>query len=91
MQAVCEQAGMLIEPTKSIGPTPTIVFLGIEIDTIQGILQLPATLKDTLRQWRRATSCLKKELESLNGLLTYASKIFKENQIFLWRLIDLSS
>ena len=83
MQAVCEQAGMLIEPSKSEGPTSTIVFLGIEIDTIQGILRLPvdklANLKDTLRQWHGVTLCLKKELESLNRLLAYASKVVKES------------
>ena len=95
MEAVCEQAGLPTEPTKSVGPASTIVFLGIEIDTIQGGLRLPVVkltvLKDTLRSWRGATSCRKEELQSLNGLLAYASKVVKESRIFLRRLIDLAS
>ena len=69
MQAVCEQTRLPIEPTKSASPAS----LGIENDTIQGMLRLPAdkltTLKDTLRHWCGSTSFWKKELLSLNGLL----------------------
>ena len=41
MQSVCEMAGPPIEPSKSVGPASTIVFLGVEIDTVQGVLRLP--------------------------------------------------
>jgi len=44
VQAVCEQVGLPIKLSKSVSPASTIVFLGTEIDSIQGVLRLPAFL-----------------------------------------------
>ena len=41
MHTICEKAGMPIEHHKSEGPSTSPVFLGIEIDSVRGVLRLP--------------------------------------------------
>ena len=41
MEETCAQAGLPIEQSKSMGPSSSIVFLGIEMDSITGTLSLP--------------------------------------------------
>ena len=41
MHTICEKAGMPIEHRKSEGPSTSLVFLGIEIDSVRGVLRLP--------------------------------------------------
>ena len=35
MEDICQHAGLLIEPAKSVGPVTSITFLGIEIDSVK--------------------------------------------------------
>ena len=55
MSAVCREAGPPIEPTKTIGPSTTISFLGMELNSNEGIIRLPEDklrdLKVQLRVW----------------------------------------
>ena len=41
MQSICENTGLPIEPCKSKGPATSLIFLGIKIDSVEGILRLP--------------------------------------------------
>jgi len=41
MTAVCEEAGLPIEPAKTVGPVTTIMFLGMKLDSNEGIIRLP--------------------------------------------------
>ena len=41
MEKTCAQAGLPIESSKLMGPSSSIVFLGIEIDSVSGTLSLP--------------------------------------------------
>ena len=63
--AVFSQLGIPIAQEKE-GPSITITFLGIEVDTVAIQLRLPATklaeLQDLVRTWSQWKSCLKKEL-----------------------------
>ena len=94
MQSVCENAGLPIEPHKSEGPATSLVFLGIEIDLIEGVLCLPNdklhSISETLVLGRHRKACRKREL-SLIGTLAHASKVVRASRIFLRRLIDLST
>lgn len=94
MQSVCEKAGLPVEPSKSQGPSTSLVFLGIEIDSVAGVLRLPTeklqSIKNTLASWRHRKACRKRELLSLIGILAHASKVVRVSRIFLRRLIDLS-
>ena len=84
MHYTCDTAGAPVEEQKSEGPATTVPFLGIEIDSIAMELRLPgdklSQLKQTLRQWRGKKSCLKRDLLSIIGSLSHASKSGKVRQ-----------
>ena len=81
MQRIYDEAGLPIEPSKSVGPPTTLVFLGIEIDSVREELRLP---EDKLMQ-------LKEALSHWRGLLSHAAKVVKAGRTFLRRIIDLST
>ena len=38
---VCDEVGMPISPDKSVGPVQIIQFLGLTIDTVHMVIQIP--------------------------------------------------
>ena len=80
---------------KLVGPTTTITFLGIEIDSVSKTIKLPpdkfADLITKLRLWKLKIKCTKRELLSLIGSLSFACKVVKPGRLFLRRLIELST
>ena len=80
---------------KLVGPTNNITFLGIEIDSVAGVIRLPQEKLDDLMkklsEWNNRKKCTKRELLSLIGSLSFTCKVIKCGRFFLRRLIDLSS
>ena len=95
MNAVCNETCIPIEQEKNEGPATRITFLGIEIDTVALEIRLPydklSMLKSSLHSWRGRKACRKRELLSLIGALSHASKAIRAGRAFLRRLIDLST
>ena len=91
----CSSLGLPVAPHKVEGPSSTLVFLGIEIDTVSGILRLPADklqrLRLSLRRLISARACTKRQLLSLVGLLHHAATVVRPGRSFTRRLIDLST
>ena len=89
----CSSLGVPIAEHKTCGPTTSLVFLGIEIDSDKGELRLPldkrTRLQTLLQQWGDRKACSRKELESLIGLLNHACKVVRSGRAFLRRMIDL--
>ena len=94
MQQTADLAGLPLEPSKSVGPATSLTFLGIEIDSMENSLKLPADklehIKHSLGCWRGVKACRKRDLLSLIGSLSHASKVVRPGRAFLRRLIDLS-
>ena len=94
-QAICLELGVPLAPDKIEGPSQTITYLGIEIDTIAQVCRLPADkltkIVDELNSWRQRSSVTKRELLSLIGVLSFATKVVKPGRIFLRRLITCST
>ena len=92
---VCMKAGLPIEPSKTVGPAAAICFLGMELDSNEGAIRLPADklrdLKAQLKTWRTRRACRKREFLSLLGLLNHACKAVRAGRAFLRRLIDVST
>ena len=86
--------GVPLAPDKVEGPTNVLTYLGIVIDTNLMELRLPedklSALVDLLSAWQIKRKCTKRELLSLIGKLSFASKIIPSGRTFLRRLIDLS-
>ena len=78
---------------KKEGPSTTLTFLGIELDTIQFELRLPAEklhcLQSQLQRWAYRKCCNKRDLESLVGYLHDASMVIRPGRTFIRRFIDL--
>ena len=90
---LCEATGTPIDPGKTEGPCTSLVFLGIELDTVCMQLRLPedklAQLMKLLKRWRAKKCCKKRELLSLIGVLAHACKVVRPGRSILRRLIDL--
>ena len=80
---------------KQAGPSTTIEFLGITIDTICQELCLPddklGRLQSLLEEWKHRKSCTRHELESLIGVLQHACTVVAPGRTFLRQVIALLS
>ena len=91
---LCGALGLPISTHKTEGPSTVINFLGIQIDTQEGVLRLPAEKLSRLRllitAWRGRKCCIKRELLSLIGQLQHACRVIQAGRTFLRRMIDLA-
>ena len=92
---LCDRLGDPIARHKLEGPSASLSFLGIQVDTVSGTLSLPpeklARLVTLIQSWRGRKCCRKRELLSLIGQLQHACRVVRPGRTFLRRMIDLSS
>ena len=90
---IFEDIGLPVAPAKLEGPSTSLTFLGIGIDTVSLEIRLPADklqrLQDLLHSWLSRASCTKQELESLIGYLSHACYVVRAGKSFLRCLIEL--
>ena len=93
--ALCEHVNAPVKSEKVEGPTTTLTFLGIQLDSLTMQASITADRKDELLRELRSVvhryTCTKQELLSLIGKLSFATKVVPPGRIFLRRLIDLST
>ena len=93
--SVFDRLGIPIAEDKLEGPATCLVFLGIELDTLQMSLRLPIEklqeLRELVQTWLRRRFCSKKELQSLIGKLQHACKVVRAGRTFLRRMFALLS
>ena len=77
---------------KEEGPTTRIMILGIQIDTVKGVLTLPdeklLRIQQELICWDGRRWCKRRELESLIGLLHHVAQVVRPGRSFLHWLIS---
>ena len=87
--------GIPIAVHKTEGPTTSLTFLGIVIDTLTFELRLPddklSRLQGQLQSWVKKSSCRRNELESLLGHLSHAATVVRPGRNFLRQLFPLLS
>ena len=85
-----DSLGVPLEYSKLEGPSTCLTFLGIEVDTEALQLRLPrdklSRLKSELSRCCHRRSISKRELQSLTGLLQFATKVIRPGRPFLRRL-----
>ena len=90
-----KQIGVPLAEEKLEGPSTSISFLGIVLDSEQLEARLPddklSLVKETLVEWLPKLSATKRELLSLIGHLSFAAKVVPPGRTFLRRMIDLST
>lgn len=88
------QLGFQINWDKVAPPCTSIVFLGIQINTIDRSLSLPpkkvVEFQNLIEKWSHKRRCSKKDLLVLLGKMNWACKVIRSGRTFLRRLIDLS-
>lgn len=92
---LCHRLGIPIAAHKTEGPARILIFLGIELDTVEMEIRLPKEklqrLKREIQRWRSRLVCTKRELLSLIGQLQHACCVVKPGRTFLRRMINLAS
>ena len=91
--STCSVLGVPLEPSKLVGPATCLTFLGIEIDTIALQIRLPEdkliNLRRELLQVVSKRVISKKALQSITGLLQFATRVVRPGRPFLRRLYAL--
>ena len=89
---LCATLNIPIATDKTEGPSTTITFLGIEFDTIQMVLRLPAEkileLKEKIITAIHAKKLTLRQLQSIIGLLNFACRVISPGRAFCRRLIN---
>lgn len=86
--------GIPMAPEKTVGPSTTLAFAGIELDTVAVEARLPLEklekCRDLISSFLRRRKVTLKEVQSLAGLLNLACAVMVPGRAFLRRLIDLT-
>jgi hypothetical protein len=79
---------------KTVGPSPCLEYLGIQLDTIAMEARLPLDKLERIRhlllRFLHINKCTKRDLLSLLGHLNYASSVIPPGRTFISRLIQAS-
>lgn len=91
---LCNYLGIPMAPEKTVGPSTTLQFAGIKLDSVLMEARLPqkkilkyCQLISGFLQCRKVTL---QEIQSLTGLLNFACSVIVPGRAFLRRLIDLA-
>lgn len=78
--------GLPIKAEKTVYPTTTLTFLGLELDTLKFEVRLPAdkleSMKSEIRKFQNKTTASLQELQSLIGLLNFACTERQEDHFY---------
>ena len=92
--SLCHELGVPIAPDKTVGPFTTLTFAGIELDSIKYEARLPpekiAKCVETIQAFSKRKKVRLQELQSLIGLLNFATTVITPGRAFLRRFYDLT-
>ena len=87
---VCSLLGIPLALEKVEGPSDSLTFLGIALDTKSMEARLPddkiQCIRTTVSSWLRKKKATKREILSLVGLLQHATKVVKPGRTFVARM-----
>ena len=88
----CDLWGVPLAQEKTVEPTEVLIFLGIELDTVNMIMRLPQDklleLKDKITSCLHSKKITLRDLQSLIGALNFACQVIVPGRAFCRRLID---
>ena len=93
MLSICQSLGVPLATDKIAGPSTSLVFLGLELDSVHMEARLPddklSTLCQELQLWAAQKCCRRKELEHLLGVLNFACTVLPSERCFMRRMFTL--
>lgn len=91
---MCEETHIPIKNEKTVHPTTKIEFLGVTLDSVQQVAQMPADkvtkILNKINEFLKRKKVTLKELQQLLGLLNFACAVVAPGRAFLRRLHDLT-
>ena len=92
--AMCSFLGIPIAEEKTMGPSTTLQFAGITLDSIKQEARLPSDklirCQSLIRHFLKKRKVSLRDLQSLIGLLNFTCSVVLPGRAFLRRLIDLT-
>ena len=89
---LCDELGVPRAPEKTMGPAVSLPFLGIVLNTADATLGLPDgelfEISEKIDHFITKDQCTKRELQSLIGSLSFATKCIPAGRLFTRRLIN---
>ena len=83
--------GLAESEDKACPPTTRMVYLGVEFNTVNMTMSVPAEklaeIKDEVERWSRKSTAAKKPLQSLLGKLFWVSRVVQHSRTFMGRLL----
>jgi hypothetical protein len=80
---LAKDIGLSIRAEKTVYPTTTLTFLGLELDTIKFEVRLPddklQRLKSEIQKFQNRSSASLRELQSFIGLLNFVCKVVPQD------------
>ena len=91
---ICEDLGVPIASSKTVGPTQVLVYLGLDTDTLEMYVKVPfvklQALRDLLLSFLGRKKITLKELQSLSGSLNFCARAIPAAVAFSRRFYDAS-
>src|SRR5882672_7641410 len=82
-----KELGLLFQPKKTIRPTTSLEFLGLELDSIAMEARLPhekfTYLKAYLLDWQSQKTCTLREIQELAGFLQFCAQVIPHGRTFI--------
>lgn len=89
---LCRTLGLPMAESKTEGPCTKLIFLGIELDTVEMRASLPdaklAELNELTSFWVGRQMASIEELQSLAGMLNFACQVVRPGRFYLRRVIN---
>jgi hypothetical protein len=93
-QKMCNELGVPLAPEKTVGPTTSLTYLGLEIDTVNKLVKVPQpkveALVNQLQKAAKAEFLTLREIQSLIGSLNFVCRAISPGRAFIRRLIGLT-
>jgi hypothetical protein len=93
MTALIASLRLNVNWNKVEGPSTTLIFLGVEINTVARTLSLPEEklqgVKQTLQHWSTKQKAKKLDIQRLVGGLNWCTRVIAGGRSFLRNIIDL--
>ena len=95
IQRICQELGILLAAEKLEGPSHTLTFLGIELDTVRMQARLLADklsrICTLLTSWLTKKKATKRDILSLVGILQHAGKVVRPGRTFTARMYSAAA
>lgn len=95
MEKICEELGIPLALDKLEGPSHSLTFLGVRLDTQLMQARLPDDklhrIKQDLSKWLHKKKATKRQILSLVGVLQHASKVVRPGRTFVSRMYSTAA